>query len=193
VAVIVVVFSILITTNFGTLPIVQHVGAQVDTNDIDNGAVTSPKIRDGEVRTPDIADEAVATDKIRRGAVVTESLADNSVTSDKIADGSIMIEDLSTTGGIGGENQAVSHVIFNTCSIDFGPIAAQKATTALCPVPGVQVGDHVVATSQDSSLDIVTQSASVNGTELVRIEVWNPTFKTVDPPNITWALIAFRT
>jgi hypothetical protein len=172
---------------------VQRVEAQVDTNDISNGAVTSPKIRDGEVRSADIADGAVTTDKIRPGAVITESLADNSVTSDKIADGSIMLEDLSTTGGLGGDNQGVSHVTFNTCSIDFGPIAAQKATTALCPVPGVQVGDHVVATSQESSLDIVTQSASVNGTELVRIEVWNPTFKSVDPPNVTWALIAFRT
>src|SRR5262245_38377719 len=102
VALVVAVFSILITTNFGTLPIVQYVGAQVDTNDIDNGAVTSPKIRDGEVRTPDIADGAVTSDKIRNGAVVMADIADNSVTSDNIVDGSIQPEDLGTTAGLGG-------------------------------------------------------------------------------------------
>ena len=43
--------------------------AQVGTNDIDNGAVTSPKIRDRQVKTPDIADDSITSDKIRVGAV----------------------------------------------------------------------------------------------------------------------------
>ncbi len=185
---------ILTTTIFGTMPLGQDGEAQVDTNDINNGAVTSPKIRDGEVRNPDIADNAVTSDKIRVGAVVTEDISDNSITSEKIVDGSIMLEDLSTGGAnLPGETQQVSQVIFNTCSIDFDAVAPQKAATAFCPVPSVQAGDHVVVTSQDPALDLITQSASVNGTELVRIAVWNPTFKTVDPPNTTWALIVFRT
>ena len=190
----VLVTTIILTTAiFGTMPLGQDGEAQVDTNDINNGAVTSPKIRDGEVRNPDIADNAVTSDKIRVGAVVTEDIADNSITSEKIVDGSIMLEDLRTAASLPGESQEVSQVIFNTCSIDFDVVAAQKAATAFCPVPGVEVGDHVVVTSQDPTLDLITQSASVNGSELVRIAVWNPTFKTVDPPNATWALIVFRT
>jgi hypothetical protein len=187
------VLVITITTIFGTLSFGQHGGAQVDTNDINNGAVTSPKIRDGEVRTPDIADNSVTSDKIRVGAVVTEDIADSYVTSDKIVDGSIMPEDLRTGAGIPGETQEVSQVMFNTCSIDFDAVTAQKVATAFCPVPGVEIGDHVVVTRQDPALDLITQSASVNASELVRIAVWNPTFKTVDPPNATWALIVFRT
>ncbi|HEY7109576.1 MAG TPA: hypothetical protein VH415_09130 [Nitrososphaeraceae archaeon] len=171
----------------------QLVKAQVDTGDIDNGAVTSPKIRDGEVRNPDIADGAVTSDKIRNDAVVMSSIADNSITSDNIVDGSILPEDLGTIANLaGGETGQVSQVLFNTCSIDFDAVAAQKVATAFCPVPGAKIGDHVVVTSQDPAQDLITQSASINGTELVRIAVWNPNFKTVDPPNITWALIIFR-
>ena len=49
--------SILMTIFVGTLISWQtRRYAQVGTNDIDNGAVTSPKIRDREVKTPDIAD-----------------------------------------------------------------------------------------------------------------------------------------
>lgn len=184
--------SILITTIFGILPVGQHGEAQVDTNDIDNGAVTSPKIRDGEVRNPDIEDNSITSDKIRNGAVTMEDIADNSITSDNIVDGSILPEDLRTGASLPGESQQVSQVILNTCSIDFDTIAAQKLATAFCPVPGVEVGDHVIVTSQDPTLDLITQSASINGSELVRIAVWNPTFKTVDPPNATWALIVFR-
>jgi hypothetical protein len=188
-----VLVIILTTTIFGTLSFGQNSKAQVDTNDINNGAVTSPKIRDGEVRNPDIADNSITSDKIRVGAVVTEDIADSSVTSEKIVDGSIMPEDLRTGASLPGETQQVSQVMFNTCSIDFDAVTAQKVATAFCPVPGVEIGDHVVVTSQDPTLDLITQSASVNASELVRIAVWNPTFKTVDPPNATWALIVFRT
>jgi hypothetical protein len=191
--VVIITIGMIITISGPPALSVQRAQAQVDTNDISNGAVTSPKIRDGEVRNPDIADDAVTTDKIRPGAVVTESIADNSITSDKLAGGSTMLEDLGMAAGLGGgENQAVSQIIFNTCSIDFDSVAAQKAASAFCPVPGAAIGDHVLVTSQDPALDLITQSASVNGSELIKIAVWNPTFKSVDPPKATWALIVFR-
>ncbi len=167
--------------------------AQVSTNDIDNGAVTSPKIRDREVKTPDIADRSVTSDKISNGAVGNANIADNSITSDKILDGSITSKDLATGTGFTDKSQGqVSQVIFSTCSIDFGVVAAQKVNTAFCPVPGAKIGDHVIVTNQDLALGLVTQSATVNGTELVRIAVTNPSLSSVNPPSATWALIIFR-
>ena len=62
-----ILMTLIAGTLFGWLP----AQAQVSTNDIDNGAVTSPKIRDREVKTPDIADDSVTSDKIRVGAVGT--------------------------------------------------------------------------------------------------------------------------
>src|SRR6185503_20474234 len=73
--------------------------AQVGTNDIDNGAVTSPKIRDRQVKTPDIEDDAITSDKIRAGAVGNAAIADNSITSEKILDGSITSDDLAKGTG----------------------------------------------------------------------------------------------
>ena len=167
--------------------------AQVGTNDIDNGAVTSPKIRDREVKNPDIAEDSISSDKIRDGAVGTAAIADDSITSDKILDGSITSEDLAKGTGFSGDlQQQISQIIFSTCSIDFDAVAANKVKTAFCPVPGAQIGDHVIVTNQDLALGLVTQSATVNGTELVRIAVTNPSTSAVDPPSSTWALIIFR-
>jgi len=189
-----VLASILMAILFGTLLSWQQGYAQVGTNDIDNGAVTSPKIRDREVKTPDIADDSVTSEKIRNGAVGTANIADNSITSNKIVDGSITSEDLAANTEFAGDSQGqISRVIFSTCSIDFDAVAAQKVKTAFCPVPGAQIGDHVIVTNQDLALGLVTQSATVNGTELVRIAVSNPSFSSVDPPSATWALIIFRT
>jgi hypothetical protein len=167
--------------------------AQVSTNDIDNGAVTSPKIRDREVKTPDIADNSITSDKISNGAVGNANIADNSITSDKILDGSITSKDLATGTGFTDKSQGqASQVIFSTCSIDFDVVAAQKVKTAFCPVSGAKIGDHVIVTNQDLTLGLVTQSATVNGTELVRIAVTNPSLSSVNPPSATWALIIFR-
>ena len=109
--------------------------AQVGTNDIDNGAITSPKIRDRQVKTPDIEDDSITSDKIRAGAVGTAAIADNSITSDKILDGSITSDDLAKGTGFSGDlQQQISQIIFSTCSIDFDAVAENKVKTAFCPV-----------------------------------------------------------
>jgi hypothetical protein len=188
-----VVASILMIIVVGTLLSWLPAQAQVGTNDIDNGAVTSSKIRDRQVNTPDIADDSITSDKIRVGAVGTAAIADNSITSDKILDGSITSNDLARGTGFSGDTlEQISQIIFSTCSIDFDAVAANKIKTAFCPVPGAQIGDHVIVTNQDLALGLVTQSATVNGTELVRIAVTNPSTSAVDPPSSTWALIIFR-
>ena len=123
----------------------------------------------------------------------TAAIADDSITSDKILDGSITSEDLAKGTGFSGDlQQQISQIIFSTCSIDFDAVPANRVKTAFCPVPGAQIGDHVIVTNQDLALGLVTQSATVNGTELVRIAVTNPSSSAVDPPSSTWALIIFR-
>ena len=127
--------------------------------------------------------DSITSDKISNGAVGNANIADNSITSDKILDGSITSKDLATGTGFTDKSQGqASQVIFSTCSIDFDVVAAQKVKTAFCPVPGAKIGDHVIVTNQDLTLGLVTQSATVNGTELVRIAVTNPSLSSVDPP-----------
>jgi len=171
-----------------------NINAQVGTNNIQNNAITSPKIRDGAVKTPDIANNAVTTSKISNGAVETRDLADDAVTSDKIEDGSIIAADLSP-GTIGPDTEklkTVSKIIFSSCTLDFPSIPAQHFASGLCRVTGAQTGDKVIATSQTDASGIVTQSASVNATDLLRMSIRNPNETATHPPKITWAVIIFR-
>jgi hypothetical protein len=192
----VILFCTLATLSSTTLALFQSAHAiLINTGDIANNAVTSPKIRDGEVKTPDMSNNAITTSKISDGAVEENDLADNSVTSNKIQDGSILAADLSPSLILGSSNEKlkdVSQILFNTCSIDFPSIPAQKVSFAFCPVTGVKIGDKVIITNQDTASDLLTQSASVNSTDLVKIAVKNPNFLASDPPKISWAMIIFR-
>lgn len=170
-------------------------GILIGTGDIANNAVTSPKIRDGEVKTPDISNNAVTSSKISNGEVGESDLADDSVTSNKIQDGTILAADLSPgiiTGTTNDKLKDVSQIFFKTCSIDFPSIQAQQVSFAFCPVTGVKIGDKVIITNQDTTSDLLTQSASVNSTDIVKIAVKNPNFLASDPPKISWAMIIFR-
>jgi hypothetical protein len=169
---------------------------QIDTRNIANNAITSAKIEDGQVKTPDIANNAITTSKIPNGAIETNDFSDNSVTSEKIADGTITNADLSPGTSLPSASseklRGVSHVIFDTCSIDFSSVLAHQLVFASCPVPGVRIGDKVIVTGQDLALDLITQSASVNATDLVGIAVLNPNPYSGDPQIVTWAMIIFR-
>jgi hypothetical protein len=172
-----------------------NVYAQIGTGNIANNAITSPKIRNGEVKTQDIANNAITTSKISNGAVESSDLATDAITSEKIEDGSIISADLSP-GIINTETEklkTVSEIIFNSCSIDFSSIPAQQVAYAFCPVIGAKIGDKVIVTNQDVASGLVTQSASVNATDLVRIAIRNLNFQAADPPKISWAMIIFRT
>jgi hypothetical protein len=78
--------------------------ATVGTADLQNQAVTTPKLADGAVTGKKIATQAVGPAKIALGAVrtakiidaavTTAKLADDSVTTDKIADGQVTDADL---------------------------------------------------------------------------------------------------
>jgi hypothetical protein len=123
-------------------------------------------------------------------------LADNSVTSDKIEDASITSADLSSGATLSTSNQKLSgasEILFNACSIDFPSIPAQQVAFAFCSVSGARTDDKIIITNQDPASGLLTQSASANSTDLVRIVVRNPNFSAVDPPRTTWAMIIFRT
>lgn len=187
-------FFLLVAVVCGLYVYPANIYAQIRTSNIQNNAITSPKIRDGAVKTQDIANNAVTTSKIANGAVGTNDLADDAVTSDKIEDGSVTAADLSlnTTGSEAEKLKTVSKIIFSSCTIDFPPIPPQHFTFGLCRVTGAQVGDKVIATSQNDASGIVTQSASVNATDLVRMLIRNPNPIATHPPKITWAVIIFR-
>lgn len=61
----------------------------VTTEKLAEGAVSTDKLSDGAIKTPKIADENVTTEKLSEASVVTSKIADQNVTSEKIADQSV--------------------------------------------------------------------------------------------------------
>ena len=61
----------------------------VTTEKLAEGVVSTDKLSDGAIKTPKIADENVTTEKLAEASVVTSKIADQNVTSEKIADQSV--------------------------------------------------------------------------------------------------------
>ena len=105
---------------------VGYAAATVGTDDIQTGAVTSPKIHNEAVNTQKIATGAVGPGKIATGAVQNPKIANLAVTTGKLGDDSVTSPKLvGTTEGV------------NTTSITAGPSVATNVT-ATCPVAGQQ-------------------------------------------------------
>ena len=120
-----------------TIPI-QISNAAVVTSQIANDAITSPKIKDGEVKTPDLSDNAVTSAKIQNGQVMRDDLADNAVVTEKIQEGAVGTSDLGpaavTAEKIGFDavtNAAISPGAVTTDKIASGavqPLITQRAS-----------------------------------------------------------------
>ncbi|MPY77129.1 MAG: hypothetical protein GEV04_01280 [Actinophytocola sp.] len=134
----------------------------VRTSDIVNGAVTSPKIRDGAVKTPDLG----------LGSVTSAKVKNNSLTGADIKEGTLGPVPLALRAG---------NVLFAAVNSDGGLVKNQGATSSSRPATGnYLVGFNrditncvYIATPGDDvgflSIPVVTY-ASRNGTNNVRVE-----------------------
>lgn len=95
-----------------------NVGTGIKTNHLQNGAVTSVKIKDGNVANADLANSAVTSTKIKDGSILAADLADGVVTATKIGFYSRVIIVDANGGG------------------DFtSPVAAMSAVATMIPPP----------------------------------------------------------
>ena len=99
----------------------------VGTADLANNAVTSGKIKDGDVQTVDIAPSAIGSARIKDNDVKEQDLAPDSVG--------------------GSEVIGVTKLIFADCTIPTSLSVPDRGTRNVnCVVPGFAPGDRVVAT-----------------------------------------------
>jgi hypothetical protein len=117
-------FVIAMLALFVSIGGVGYAASKIGTNDIQNKAVTKPKIdkqavstnriADQAVKTKKLADQSVKTDKIADQAVTTDKIADQAVTTDKIADQAVTtdkIADLAVTNGkLGSDSVSVDKI-----------------------------------------------------------------------------------
>ena len=129
------------------------------SHDVDDGAITNPKlalnavtsdrIMDGSVQTADLAPNAVTTDKILDGgvqasdlafgAVTNPKLGPNAVTTDKISDGTVADIDLSASGVAPGTYSLATVTVNNK-----GRVTAASSGSVSAGVTSVGQGIGIV-------------------------------------------------
>lgn len=124
----------------------------IKTDDLDNQAVTTEKIKDLSVDVNKLADDAVETSKIKDGSVTTDKLADNSVTTPKIKDGNVTTSKLAdssvTTDKIADGNVTTEKI--NDSAVNTRKIANHSVTTD-------KLADNSVVTEKLSNRNVTTE------------------------------------
>jgi hypothetical protein len=123
------------------------------SHDVDDGAITSPKlapnavtsdkIADGSVQEADLASDAVTSDKILDGGVRTADLASDAVTSDKILDGGVRTADLASAAVT--NTKLAADVVTSDKILDGGVHTADLASDA---VTNAKLGADAVTTDK---------------------------------------------
>lgn len=114
-------------------------GAQVQTDDIADGAVTAAKLADGTISTGDIANGAVTSDKLASNAVTTVKITDANVTLAKLAAGitpSHVIK-FAGTGSYAGGGTQVALTVTGAAATDIASAVIRASTNAVSIVKAV--------------------------------------------------------
>jgi hypothetical protein len=141
----------------------------IGTDQLRNGAVTSPKIRDAAVTVPKIKDGSVVTGKLGVNAVTGPKIKDASITSQDLAPGAVtstqlapgsLRADLFATGQTPGVNPAKIGLQVRTLSI---PAGQSESKVIDCPegtnvISGGYMAPEPVTAGDLSTVPVVTAS-----------------------------------
>jgi len=143
----------------------------VGTADLAGNAVTSPKIKDGEVKTEDIAVSAIGSARIKDNDVKAQDLAPDSVGASEV--------------------QGVSKLIFGTCTFN-GQSSIPEGSLAgnACFISGVAPGDKVSVTKENGNACFAIVN-SIAQTGSVLINYGNVCTTTQNAGTMTFSVIAY--
>jgi hypothetical protein len=134
---------------------------QIRTADIQNRAVTKPKLAKGAVGTAKIDRRAVGTGKIKANAVGIGKMKDNSVGTDQLRDGSVEMDKIG--------NEAVGTEKIQNDAVGTEQVAAESITTGKLAPQAVEHGklaDGAVIPSKLGNIITRTNQVAIPDTEV---------------------------
>jgi len=150
-----------------------YAGIPWDTSEIADNAITTKKIKNGQVKSIDIKNNAVKTNKIRDGTITSVDIADGAITGSKI--------------------DGTSKLLFRECSATFTNVAPMRFGDAACQVPGLASGDNVIITDNDMSPNcMIFGGLSSSLVNLIQLEAFNGCPNTVTQTVVDYSVIIFR-
>jgi len=144
----------------------------------DPGPSTPQTIADGSIGTPQLAANAVTSPKIATNAVQASEVAPNAIDSDEVVNGGLTGADIANFAGSFTRN--------------VGPIAANSCSFETPNVDGVDANDYIVINPTlgfPGGLYITPISADFDN--VISMLICNATGAPIDPPSLTYRLIAF--
>lgn len=137
---------------------VGYAASKIGTNDIQNGAVTTPKLHKNAVTAEKIKPLSVITGKLNNQAVVSNKLADASVTNTKLGPDSVSVDKIQDSAVRASELGSTSQVLGSQVTIAAN--GTQEAT-ATCPAGSQVISGGGFATN--FGVHLVTSFQSGNG------------------------------
>ncbi len=95
---------------------------------------------------------------------------------------------------IGAVGSPVTQLLFGTCSVDFGAIAASTTVMATCTATGVTTTDKVFVTPASLENQIILVSASSTAADTIQVAAYNTgaTVGSINPAAATWSWMGIR-
>lgn len=101
------------------------------TDDINDQAITTVKIRDGNVTTEKLAEGAVSTDKLSDGVITTPKIANKNVTTEKMADAAVVTSKIADQNVTSEKiaDQSVDNTKLSSLSVTYDKIKDKAVIT----------------------------------------------------------------
>lgn len=140
--------SLMTTDGAGNISWVKAASANLD-----DGAVTTPKIANAAITSEKIQPQAIDTDQLAISAVTTPKIADNAVTTAKIANNAVTSNKIPNTSIAGAQlqNQTITNAQIANQTITATQIANQTITAAQIAnqtISNAQIANNTISQAQ---------------------------------------------
>ena len=142
----------------------------IETEDIQDDAVTSAKIDDGTIVEGNLANSAVTQNKLADNSVGTTELINGSVNSDKILDGTIVNADVNASAAIAGtkvDPHFGSQNITTTGGLGVGggaAITGDLDVDGLTTLDGATIDNIRIGITNDNEIDTLSGNLTIDST-----------------------------
>jgi hypothetical protein len=125
---------------------------------------------------------------------ITTTFPGNAALATASSTGLVQLENASSTRANFGEGTTVNNLIFGTCTVTVGNVAASSTAISTCSATGVTSNHRVFVTPALTEANMIFKSASSSVNDIIQVAVYNNGHITgaTDPADNVWSWMAIK-